>query len=237
MLQKWSTAIVNLDLSKAFDMACREMVLGWPGLVEMSVARGTQLLRGLGFDEKSSGAIATRVCTKGSILSETGVCISAIRLLNNLHEQAWVQVCRGNDTEKVRLGTRRGGRQGCRIGPDIFNAAYAAALQDVMNDIQKLGLFVCCSQFQKKMDFWSAGDVEPPHLGFHRPNEQRAGKIVHVDDLGLMLAAATPGALMKKLPAALDSLGNIVRDTNCVSTTNLGRQRSCCTFLAKIKGK
>ena len=135
MLQKWSTAIVYLDLSKAFDMACREMVLGWPGLVEISVERGTQLL----------GTIATRVCTKGSILSEAGVCISAIRLLNSLHEQAWVHVGRGNDTEKIRLGTRRGGRQGCRFGPDIFNAACAAALQDVVNDIQKLGLFVCCS--------------------------------------------------------------------------------------------
>ena len=87
-LKKWSTAIVFLDLSKAFDMACREMVLGWPGLVEMTVERGTQLLRGLGFDEKSSSAIATRVCTKGSVMSEAGVCVSAIRLLNSLHEQA-----------------------------------------------------------------------------------------------------------------------------------------------------
>ena len=167
-------------------MACREMVLGWPGLVEMSVERGTQLLRGFGFDEKSSGAIATRVCTKGSILSEAGVCISAIRLLNSLQEQAWVHVGRGNDTEKIRLGTRRGGREGCRCGPDIFNAAYAAALQDVMNDIQKLGLFVCCSQL-KKLDFWSAADVEPPHLWSPRPNEQRAGKVVCVYDLGLTL--------------------------------------------------
>ena len=33
MLQMWSTAIVYLDLSKDFDVACREMVLGWPGLV------------------------------------------------------------------------------------------------------------------------------------------------------------------------------------------------------------
>ena len=141
-----------LDLSKAFDMACREMVLGWPGLVEMTIERGTQLLRGLGFDEKSSIAIATRVCTKGSVMSETGVCVSAIRLLNSLHEQAWVQVGRGSDTEKIRLGTRRGGRQGCKFGPDIFIAAYAAALQDVVNDIQELGLFVCCSHV-KKLDF------------------------------------------------------------------------------------
>ena len=38
---------------------------------------------------------------------------------------------------------------------------------------QKLGLFVCCSQL-KNLDFWSAGDVEPPHLGSPRPNEQVA---------------------------------------------------------------
>ena len=163
-------------------MARREMVLGWHGLVEMSVARGTQLLRGLGFDEESSGAIATRVCTKGSIMSEAGVCISAIRLLNSLHEQVWVQVGRGSDTEKIRLGTRRGGRQRCRFGRDIFNAACAAALQDVVNDIQKLGLFVCCSHV-KELDFLSAGDVEPPHLRSPRPSEQRAGKVVYVDDL------------------------------------------------------
>ena len=139
-------------------------------------------------------------------MSEAGGCISAIRLLNCLHEQAWVQVGRGSDTEKIRLGTRRGGRQGCRFGPDIFNPAYAAALQDVVNDIQKLGLFVCCSHV-KELDFLSAGDVEPPHLGSPRPSEQRAGKVVYLGDPGLMLAAATPGALMKKLLAALNSLG------------------------------
>ena len=103
-----------------------------------------------------------------------------------------MQVGRGDDTEKIRLATRRGGRQGCRFGSDIFNAAYAAALQDVMNDVQKLGLFVCCSQL-KKLDFWSAGHVEPPHLGSLRPSEQRAGTVDYVDDLGLMLASATPG--------------------------------------------
>ena len=41
----------------------------------------------------------------GSVMSEAGVCVSAIRLLNSLHEQAWVQVGRGNDTEKIRLST------------------------------------------------------------------------------------------------------------------------------------
>ena len=151
-------------------------------------------------------AIATRVCTKGSVMSEAAVRVSAIRLLNSLHEQARVQVGRGNDTEKIRLGTRRGGRQGCKFGPDIFNAAFAAALQDVVNDIQKLGLFVSCSHL-KKLDVWFAGDVESPHLGSPRPNEQRAGKVVYVDDLGLMLAAATPRVLMRKLPTALDCLG------------------------------
>ena len=73
-------------------------------------------------------------------------------------------------------------------------------------DIQKLGLFVCCSHL-KKLDFWSAGDVESPHLVSPRPNEQRAGKVVYVDDLGLMLAAATPRVLMRKLPTALDCIG------------------------------
>ena len=58
-----------------------------------------------------------------------------------------------SDTEKIRLGTRRGGRQGCRFGPDIFNAAYAAALQDVVDDIRQLGLFVCCSHV-KELDFF-----------------------------------------------------------------------------------
>ena len=76
-------------------MACRKMVPGWPGLVELSVERGT---RGLGFDEKSSGAIATRVCATGSIMSKAGVCISAIRLLNSLHEQTWVQVGRRSES-------------------------------------------------------------------------------------------------------------------------------------------
>ena len=59
----------------------------------------------------------------------------------------------------------------------------------------------------ERVVFWSAGDVEPPHLGSSRPSEQRAGKVVYVNDLGLMLAAATPGTLITKLLAALDCLG------------------------------
>ena len=49
--------------------------------------------------------------------------------------------------------------------------------------------------------------MESLHLGSLRSNEQRAGKVVYVDDLGLMLVAVTPKVLMKKVPTALDCLG------------------------------
>ena len=95
MLEKWSTAVVYLDLSKAFDMACREMVLGWPGLVDMSVERGAQLLRGLGFGEESSGAIATRAC-----------------LYNRVHHvRSWVVHLRDTPAEQSARAGLGAGRQ------------------------------------------------------------------------------------------------------------------------------
>ena len=51
-----------------------------------------------------------------------------------------------------------------------------------------------------------------------------------------MLAAATPGALMKKLPAALDCLAEHCERHGLRVNYQTGKQRSCCTFLAKIKG-
>ena len=85
---------------------------------------------------------------------------------------------------------------------NILNGAHAAALQDVVDD-----MFVCCSRV-KELAFWSAGDVKPTHLGSPSQTDQRPGKVVYVDDLGLMLPAATPGA----------------------------SKRSCCTCLAKTRG-
>ena len=57
-----------------------------------------------------------------------------LRLLSRNKDKSIKNDRRAN-FQSIRLGTRRGGRQGCRFGPDIVNAAYAAALQDVFKSL------------------------------------------------------------------------------------------------------
>ena len=71
----WRTAS-RLVFGGQSDRACCHSLYSY---FDVTVERGTLLLREIGFGEKSSGAMATRVCTKGSIMSEAGVCTSAAR--------------------------------------------------------------------------------------------------------------------------------------------------------------
>ena len=114
MLEKWSTAIVYLDQSKAFDLAwCSDGLVLWK--CRLSEAHSCFVDLVLMKNHLGHACLYERV----HHVRSWGV-HSAIRLLGSLHEQAWVQVGRGSDTEKIRLGPRRGGRQGCRFGPDNF---------------------------------------------------------------------------------------------------------------------
>ena len=73
-----------------------------------------------------------------------------------------MQVGRGGDTEKIRLGTKRGGRESCRFGLDTFlTRPMQLRFKMWWTTFKNLGLFVCCSHV-KELDFGSLGGVKPP---------------------------------------------------------------------------
>ena len=70
-------------------------------------------------------------------MSEAGVCVHfcGAPVEQSCTSRPWCRSAEEVVLRKLRLGTKRGDRQACKLGPDISNAAHATALQDVVEDI------------------------------------------------------------------------------------------------------
>ena len=134
-----STTILFLDLTKAFDDAVREVVLGWLGpLAGENVtldARIAHLVR-LGVPSDIAGEVAAEITKTGGLLKELLVDVTVRGAAAALHSGAWFQL-RG---DSAFLHTVCGGRQGCRLGALIFNLAYSVALSRIRHALADLGV-------------------------------------------------------------------------------------------------
>ena len=81
-----SVASVFVDLSKAFDYALREIVLGWP---RNSSSSYVDLLVELGLSRDKAKQIAKDIDEGKFVLSNIGVHPHIIDLLSSLHTQSW----------------------------------------------------------------------------------------------------------------------------------------------------
>ena len=71
--------------------------------------------------------ITSLIDDDGHLLNQMGVDETCARIINSLHNGAWFQLA-WNDKAIV---TRTGGRQGCKLGADVFNLIYSIALMRV----------------------------------------------------------------------------------------------------------
>ena len=98
-----SSAVLYLDLWKAFDLAIRETILGMPeGLPEH---RYMDNLRDVGLSAESIELLSTALREKSPALQQAGVSPVVTKLLNSLHTGAWCTL----DGDDHVLSTRRGG--------------------------------------------------------------------------------------------------------------------------------
>ena len=201
----WSILVLFVDLEKAFDRVCRQLVCGWLDGEEA----GPDTLVRCGFEQTAAVNMARRI-SQGTVLDQVGVTGAPADLLRSLHSGCWAQIGRQSTT---RFVTKRGGRQGCTFGPDLFSAAYELPLADTRADVQARGCTV--SAPAPVGAFWSrqqhsdpvVGDV-PAKADGEGPEMVGSSMVVYVDDLGLMVAAPTPHQLMAQAPGCIDDLAN-----------------------------
>ena len=122
-----SAALLFVDLSKAFDLAVREILFGW---APSFTGDKTALMRQRGLNEENAKSMAGWIDDTGGILNDAGVPEVVRRLAASLHDGSWFDITSpaGHSTP---IRTCRGGRQGCRLGAVVFNYIYAKALAQV----------------------------------------------------------------------------------------------------------
>ena len=104
----WSSGVVFVDLTKAFDWICWELVVGWgPEFVDDD--QKISYLMELGASESVAREVVRTINEEGTALQQMGVGPAIQDLVRSLHEGAWFQ-CDGSGKLLI---TRRGGRQGC----------------------------------------------------------------------------------------------------------------------------
>ena len=131
-----SCFILFVDLVKAFDRLVRETVVGWPDHLPPDNWR--EHLREAGVDEERVDGIIDFIDQEGPALQQAGVEPHVQGMIKSLHTEAWFQI--GGEEATERVLTKRGGRQGCKHGPPMFNLGYAVALKRIRTQVEEAGL-------------------------------------------------------------------------------------------------
>ena len=114
---EWYSLIVFVDLSKAFDHAIRELILGWsPADASMSADHKQQALLNLGIPLEHVASLVEWIDSTGGVLAACGADPDLIAMANSLHDGAWFRIA----PDPTYIATMCGGRQGCKLGAIIL---------------------------------------------------------------------------------------------------------------------
>ncbi|CAK0793243.1 unnamed protein product, partial [Prorocentrum cordatum] len=111
------TFILYVDLSKAFDKALRELVLGIP----LDCKIPNECFASFGLASHHVSWVMEFVPVHGPLMRQWGVPGKVVRLAKNLHSMSWLSYGDVDPAVSVRLG----GKQGCDFGSNIFNGSYS----------------------------------------------------------------------------------------------------------------
>ena len=96
-----SIAILFVDLTKAFDLVLREVVLGWPQLPGI---KGIEYLEELGFPADHARQLAAEIASDGCVFDEIRIHPHVRELVASMHTKSWFHVPGCSE----RLVTRKG---------------------------------------------------------------------------------------------------------------------------------
>ncbi|CAK0788322.1 unnamed protein product, partial [Prorocentrum cordatum] len=118
-------------VSRAFDRAIRELVLGIPH----DCAYPSTYLAGLGLRAHQVEWIVEFIAVHVPLMQQWGIPEKIVRLLKNLHSKSWLSYGDVDTAVSVRLG----GKQGCKYGSTIFNGSYSVGLLLLRDALLKAG--------------------------------------------------------------------------------------------------
>ena len=206
-----SAAVLFLDLEKAFDYALRETLLGWTASVEVQTMEAKcRYLEDLGLERIHAREMAAFIDRTGGILREVGVDIATASLTNSLHDSAWAVVKGGLDesencSKSPAIISKRGGRQGCKLGAMVFNFIYACCLKRFRERLLGAGLVLHLKTEDDEKAFWS-DDAGTPHVSFAEGQGCEVVEATFVDDEEIYLTAATAHSLSIVIDTMLECL-------------------------------
>ena len=177
-----SCFILFVDLTKAFDLAIRELLLGWR---QNFMDDPIDFLVSVGLDQHNAEAVAADIHNNGCLLTQLGLPEGVVELIRSLHTGTWFRYA---DLDSVIL-THKGGRQGCKLGGVIFNLIYARALHKLRKILLQKGVLLQLSR-------------DPQSAFFSKPSANSDAhesvpivEATYVDDEALFLSASSPKAL------------------------------------------
>jgi hypothetical protein len=196
--------VLFIDLSKAFDYAIREVVMGWmPSMREQSMQIKRDHLQKLGVLHEHSLELANWINDTGGLLCGAGVDAAVTDLVASLHAGSWFQLP-NDDSYIVSIA---GGRQGCKLGALVFNAIYSVALARVKAELSRLDAMLYVKRKQTE-PFWTG---EGAQFSFDSacitdPEFEHVVEVTYVDDEAIHVAATSPKILMCAIPVLMRNL-------------------------------
>ena len=211
-LAELSLAILYVDLSKAFDFAIREVLLGWRPSFD---GDKLQLLMSHGLSRNDALEMIRYIDETGGLLREIGVDEDVRALFSSLHDGAWFVIGKDGDcTSKPALISSRGGRQGCRVGAMVFNFIYCKCLKELRSSLAARGIITRFSG-SASMPFWAESSAAFSADQLHKASADERANIdcdapvveaTYVDDEALYLSSSSPKVLAYAVNTLLELL-------------------------------
>jgi exonuclease III len=204
MARGWSLFVLFVDLSKAFDYAIREVVMGWMGPMRLRSRQDKRKhLHGLGVLPEHSDDLVQWIDETGGLLLAAGADHTVVSLVASLHDGSWFQL--PNDDKFIVSAS--GGRQGCKLGALVFNAIYSVALARVRAELVQHDVILYVKNCSTR-PFWAADGIQ---TSFSKDclvdnNFSQTLEITYVDDEAIHIAASSPKVLMAAIPIVMRHL-------------------------------
>ena len=206
-----SWAILFLDLRKAFDLALRQSALGWMQCSTMvSLAEKMRHLVSLGVPEALAQDLVEWIDSTGGLLSQCPeAAANAKALINSLHDKAWFRL----DKDSEYIHTAAGGRQGCFLGPVVFNMVYSIALRRTRRRLAQRGLLISI-KVRDRRPFWASAGATWEWVAGQDSGDEKVFEVAFVDDVAALLSAPSAALLVELLPSFIEEL--------CLGLVSLG---------------
>ena len=222
MLLGLSCFVLFLDLTKAFDLAVRELVLGWAHSLPADTRSRRQHLLKVGIPDEFADEVLEWIESNWSLLATMGVPSNVIGTANSLHTSSWFRM-----VDSSLLVTCAGGRQGCKLGALIFNLLYSMALRRVKAALIAEGVVL----HVRVPDGYF--DLRGCETSFSNGEGVPVVEVTYVDDQAFLLGATSAKLLMQAIQLLLTHLVNIFRSFGLCINWKPGKTEGFVTFRGK----